>query len=186
MPFRQCPPPHAIPVVPPPDAIPAVPPPHLVALEMQDKKFDIAIQYYQQALLLSPSSGSPHNQLAVVATYSCDLFSSAYHYARASMTDSPYPRAEENLRKLFGRAKQEARFASHLPREPLLLSGCLEGPTCYHDAKCSCRACYPCRPVLPASCRLRLMGHSLIALRTKMCCCSPYIFLGRWSPVGFL
>jgi len=50
---------------------------------------------------------SPHNQLAVVATYSSDLFTSAYHYARSYLTSIPHPRAHENLERLFSRAKQD-------------------------------------------------------------------------------
>ena len=67
-----------------------------------------AAKYYHRALSLIPSSGHPHNQLAVLATYACDDFNSMYHYMRSIAAAGPFPTARENLLVLFEKNRIQA------------------------------------------------------------------------------
>jgi len=52
---------------------------------------------YQQARLLVPSDGNPSHQLAIVATYEKDWFTSIAHCYRALCVAQPYETASNNL-----------------------------------------------------------------------------------------
>lgn len=54
-----------------------------------------------------PTSGNPHNQLAVVATYTDAECVSVYRYCRSLMIESPFQTAHENLMLLFEKNKQK-------------------------------------------------------------------------------
>lgn len=52
-----------------------------------------------------PTSGNPHNQLAVLATYTDAECVSVYRYCRSLMIESPFQTAHENLTLLFEKNK---------------------------------------------------------------------------------
>lgn len=60
-----------------------------------------------QALAVLPTSGNPHNQLAVLATYTDAECVSVYRYCRSLMIASPFQTAHENLTLLFEKNKQK-------------------------------------------------------------------------------
>ncbi|CAN0327687.1 unnamed protein product, partial [Ectocarpus sp. 4 AP-2014] len=71
------------------------------------KDWSSAERYYHQALAVLPTSGNPHNQLAVLATYTDAECVSVYRYCRSLMIDSPFQTAHENLTLLFEKNKQK-------------------------------------------------------------------------------
>jgi protein SMG7 len=78
-----------------------------------------AAEYYQNALLILPDNGNPHNQLAVLATYRFllnyfvitisfdviryedDSFSGVYRYFRSLAIRQPFLTARDNLKAQF-------------------------------------------------------------------------------------
>ncbi|CAM9486147.1 unnamed protein product, partial [Scytosiphon promiscuus] len=71
------------------------------------KDWTTAERYYHQALAVLPTSGNPHNQLAVLATYTDAECVSVYCYCRSLMIESPFQTAHENLTLLFEKNKQK-------------------------------------------------------------------------------
>ncbi|CAN0422107.1 unnamed protein product, partial [Hapterophycus canaliculatus] len=71
------------------------------------KDWTTAERYYHQALAVLPTSGNPHNQLAVLATYTDAECVSVYCYCRSLMIESPFQTAQENLTLLFEKNKQK-------------------------------------------------------------------------------
>lgn len=71
------------------------------------KDWSSAERFYHQALAVLPTSGNPHNQLAVVATYTDAECVSVYRYCRSLMIESPFQTAHENLMLLFEKNKQK-------------------------------------------------------------------------------
>jgi hypothetical protein len=69
-----------------------------------------AEMYYKQALQLVPDNGNPHNQLAVLATYSDDELSAVFRYFRSLAVKQPFATARDNLFVLF--EKNKARLAT--------------------------------------------------------------------------
>lgn len=63
--------------------------------------FSVAAGYYLQAASLWPSSGNPHNQLAVLATYVNDELLAVYRYFRSLSVETPFLTARDNLILLF-------------------------------------------------------------------------------------
>ncbi|KAG8902358.1 hypothetical protein FRB99_004548 [Tulasnella sp. 403] len=63
-----------------------------------------AADCYQQARLLIPDNGNPSNQLAVLAVWCGDSFSSVYHCYRALCVRQPFPTAKDNLEKTLSKA----------------------------------------------------------------------------------
>ncbi|KIJ59869.1 hypothetical protein HYDPIDRAFT_32746 [Hydnomerulius pinastri MD-312] len=68
------------------------------------RNYDKAIQCYEQARLLVPSEGNPSHQLAILAFYQSDMFSSLLHYYRALCVRQPYDTASENVKKILNKA----------------------------------------------------------------------------------
>ncbi|KAA8911092.1 hypothetical protein FN846DRAFT_897750 [Sphaerosporella brunnea] len=68
------------------------------------KNWGPATGYYSLAKKLIPSSGTPHNQLAVIAINEGSNLSSTYHLYRAMSVAEPFPQASENLEKGFRKA----------------------------------------------------------------------------------
>jgi hypothetical protein len=68
------------------------------------KNWGPATGYYTLAKKLIPSSGMPHNQLAVIAINEGSNLSSTYHLYRAMSVAEPFPQASENLEKGFRKA----------------------------------------------------------------------------------
>lgn len=61
------------------------------------KNWGPATGYYTLAKKLVPTSGSPHNQLAVIALNEGSNFSATYHLYRALSVAEPFPEAGDNL-----------------------------------------------------------------------------------------
>ncbi|KAF9242266.1 hypothetical protein BU15DRAFT_72802 [Melanogaster broomeanus] len=68
------------------------------------RNYDKAIQCYEQARLLVPCEGNPSHQLAILAFYQSDMFSSLLHYYRALCVRQPYDTASENVKKILNKA----------------------------------------------------------------------------------
>lgn len=69
--------------------------------EQEHKDFTESVRYYERAALLMPSSGNPHNQLAMLATYNEAESTALYHYCRSVLTQNPFSGGFENLARLF-------------------------------------------------------------------------------------
>ncbi|XP_072962461.1 nonsense-mediated mRNA decay factor SMG7-like [Typha angustifolia] len=65
-----------------------------------------ASSYYMQAASLCPSSGNPHNQLAILASYSGDDLVAIYRYSRSLAVENPFPTARDNLIIAFEKNRQ--------------------------------------------------------------------------------
>ena len=68
------------------------------------RNYDKAIQCYEQARLLVPYEGNSSHQLAILAFYQGDMFSSLFHYYRALCVRQPYDTASENVKKILNKA----------------------------------------------------------------------------------
>ncbi|KAJ8545514.1 hypothetical protein K7X08_018097 [Anisodus acutangulus] len=64
-------------------------------------KWSLAATYYFEASRIWPDSGNPHNQLALLATYTGDPFLALYHCVRSLAVKEPFPDAWNNLMLLF-------------------------------------------------------------------------------------
>lgn len=69
-------------------------------------EFAAASSYYMQAAFLCPSSGNPHHQLAILASYSNDDLVTTYRYFRSLAVDSPFLTARDNLIIAFEKNRQ--------------------------------------------------------------------------------
>ncbi|XP_010269415.1 PREDICTED: protein SMG7-like [Nelumbo nucifera] len=65
-----------------------------------------ASSYYMQAASLWPSSGNPHHQLAILASYSGDDLVAIYRYFRSLAVESPFSTARDNLIIAFEKNRQ--------------------------------------------------------------------------------
>jgi len=74
--------------------------------ESTRKDWSQAEKWYFQAIDAMPTSGNPHNQLAVLATYTEAECVAVYRYCRALLCANPFPTAKENLGLLFEKNKQ--------------------------------------------------------------------------------
>ncbi|KAF8398244.1 hypothetical protein HHK36_017171 [Tetracentron sinense] len=74
--------------------------------ESKTRDYAAASSYYMQAASLCPSSGNPHNQLAILATYSGDELVAVYRYFRSLAVDSPFSTARDNLIIAFEKNRQ--------------------------------------------------------------------------------
>ncbi|KAI3994015.1 hypothetical protein MKX01_003028 [Papaver californicum] len=70
------------------------------------RDFAAASSYYLQAASLRPSSGNPHHQLAILASYVGDDFLSIYRYFRSLAVNSPFSTARDNLIIAFEKNRQ--------------------------------------------------------------------------------
>ncbi|XP_047329139.1 nonsense-mediated mRNA decay factor SMG7-like [Impatiens glandulifera] len=70
------------------------------------RDYAAASSYYLQALSILPSSGNPHHQLAILATYSGDELLAVYRYFRSLTVDFPFTTARENLIVAFEKNRQ--------------------------------------------------------------------------------
>lgn len=74
--------------------------------ESKVRDFSAASSYYTQASSLWPSSGNPHHQLAILASYSGDELVAIYRYFRSLSTDNPFSTARDNLIIAFEKNRQ--------------------------------------------------------------------------------
>lgn len=70
------------------------------------REFAAASSYYMQAASLFPSSGNPHHQLAILASYSNDDLVTTYRYFRSLAVDNPFSTARDNLIIAFEKNRQ--------------------------------------------------------------------------------
>ncbi|KAG5644016.1 hypothetical protein DXG03_009231 [Asterophora parasitica] len=81
------------------------------------RNYEKAEQCYQQARLLVPGDGNPSHQLAIIATYRKDSFTSLTHYYRALCVRTPYDTASENLGSVLGKALEAWKTRSRRERD---------------------------------------------------------------------
>ncbi|KAG9147567.1 hypothetical protein Leryth_007360 [Lithospermum erythrorhizon] len=74
--------------------------------ESKARDFSAASSYYIQASSLWSSSGNPHHQLALIASYSGDELVAIYRYFRSLAVDSPFVTARDNLIIAFEKNRQ--------------------------------------------------------------------------------
>jgi len=89
--------------------VPDVPP--------RPRTYDKAQQCYEQARLLVPYEGNPSHQLAILASYQKDSFSSIIHYYRALCVSQPYDTAAENLGTVLSKALEMWRQRTRRERD---------------------------------------------------------------------
>ncbi|KAK9290918.1 hypothetical protein L1049_009097 [Liquidambar formosana] len=74
--------------------------------DSKTRDFAAALSYYMQASSLWPSSGNPHHQLAILASYSGDELVAVYRYFRSLAVDNPFSTARDNLIIAFEKNRQ--------------------------------------------------------------------------------
>ncbi|KAL4587412.1 hypothetical protein LXL04_000282 [Taraxacum kok-saghyz] len=74
--------------------------------DSKTRDFDAASSYYKQAATLWYSSGNPHHQLAILASYSGDELLAVYRYFRSLAVDTPFTTARDNLIIAFEKNRQ--------------------------------------------------------------------------------
>ncbi|MFS8019330.1 putative telomerase activating protein Est1 [Helianthus anomalus] len=74
--------------------------------ESKSRDYAAASSYYLQAASLWPSSGNPHHQLAILATYSGDELMAVYRYFRSLAAEHPFSTARDNLIVAFEKNRQ--------------------------------------------------------------------------------
>ncbi|CAL1709545.1 unnamed protein product [Somion occarium] len=79
-------------------------PPTALPILSRLRNYDRAILCYDQARLLTPHDGNPSHQLAIIASYQKDIFTSLMHYYRALCVRQPYETASENMGSVLHRA----------------------------------------------------------------------------------
>jgi len=78
--------------------------------------------YYQVAVQLNPTSGNPHNQLAVLCLNAKDNLAAVYRYARSLLAETPFPTARENLMQVLERNRQSVAQLTDSPQVKQLRS----------------------------------------------------------------
>ncbi|TRM67084.1 hypothetical protein BD626DRAFT_566125 [Schizophyllum amplum] len=73
-------------------------------LERRPRNYDRAQSCYEHARRLVPDDGNPSHQMAIIASYQNDVFSSVVHYYRALCVRQPYEPAADNLSTVFHKA----------------------------------------------------------------------------------
>lgn len=97
--------------------------------DSKSREFAAASSYYLEAASLWPSSGNPHHQLAILASYSGDELVAVYRYFRSLAVNSPFPTARDNLIVAFEKNRQsysqlpEDVKASVVKESPVRLTG---------------------------------------------------------------
>ncbi|XP_054818971.1 LOW QUALITY PROTEIN: nonsense-mediated mRNA decay factor SMG7-like [Prosopis cineraria] len=74
--------------------------------DSNNRDFAAASSYYLQAASLWPSSGNPHHQVCLLASYSGDELLAIYRYFRSLAVDSPFSTARDNLIVAFEKNRQ--------------------------------------------------------------------------------
>ncbi|KAE8733101.1 Protein SMG7 [Hibiscus syriacus] len=65
--------------------------------DSKSREYAVASSYYLQAASIWPSSGNPHHQLAILASYSGYELLAIYQYFRSLAVDNPFLTARDNL-----------------------------------------------------------------------------------------
>lgn len=99
--------------------------------ESNRKDWSAAERWYYTAIDIMPASGNPHNQLAVLATYTEAECVAVYRYCRALLCEEPFQTARENLSLLFEKNRQSmaepSRNGETLEDEERLRQGLMAG-----------------------------------------------------------
>ncbi|CAH8271618.1 unnamed protein product [Arabidopsis lyrata] len=74
--------------------------------DSKNREYAAASSYYLQAASLLPAYGNPHHQLAIVASYLGDEFTTTYRYFRSLAVEIPFPTARDNLIVAFEKNRQ--------------------------------------------------------------------------------
>ncbi|XP_062014947.1 nonsense-mediated mRNA decay factor SMG7 [Rosa rugosa] len=74
--------------------------------DSKTREYAAASSYYLQAASCLPSSGNPHHQLAILASYSGDELVTVYRYFRSLAVDNPFSTARDNLIVAFEKNRQ--------------------------------------------------------------------------------
>jgi protein SMG7 len=82
------------------------------------RNFDRAKLCYNQAKLLVPHEGNPSHQLAILASYEKDTFSSLYHYYRSLCVLQPYDPATENIETILSKALDQWKRRDPATKDP--------------------------------------------------------------------
>ncbi|KAJ3809794.1 hypothetical protein F5876DRAFT_43157 [Lentinula aff. lateritia] len=75
------------------------------------RNFAKARTCYEQARFLTPHDGNPSHQLAIIASYEKDPFTSLVHYYRSLCVTHPYETASENMTSLLSKALEQRNTA---------------------------------------------------------------------------
>ncbi|KAI4991354.1 hypothetical protein ZWY2020_039725 [Hordeum vulgare] len=70
------------------------------------REYAAASNYYKEAVSICPSSGNPHHQLAILASYSGNEVVAVYRYFRSLAADTPFCTARDNLILAFEKNRQ--------------------------------------------------------------------------------
>ncbi|CAM0950680.1 unnamed protein product [Alopecurus aequalis] len=70
------------------------------------REYAAASSYYKEAASICPSSGNPHHQLAILASYSSNEVVAVYRYFRSLAVDTPFSTARDNLILAFEKNRQ--------------------------------------------------------------------------------
>lgn len=65
--------------------------------------------FYRQAIFVSPCSGHPYNQLALLEASQGNKLSSVFHYVRGISVKHPFPAAITNLTNTLSAAAEKER-----------------------------------------------------------------------------
>ncbi|XP_035544527.1 protein SMG7-like isoform X2 [Juglans regia] len=74
--------------------------------DSKSRDYAAASSYYMQASSIWPSSGNPHHQLALLASYSGDELVTIFRYFRSLAVDNPFSTARDNLIIAFEKNRQ--------------------------------------------------------------------------------
>lgn len=92
---------------------------HMGDLCRYQKKVAHAESYYLHAAKISPSSGHPFNQLAILETARLDKLSSVYFYVRSLFVRNPFLLAASNLERFYGLVVANTAVKSAGGRKPV-------------------------------------------------------------------
>lgn len=65
--------------------------------------------FFRQAILVSPHSGHPYNQLALLEASQGDKLSTVFYYIRGICVKNPFPASTTNLRGILNLAIDKER-----------------------------------------------------------------------------
>ncbi|KAF3776436.1 SMG7 protein [Nymphaea thermarum] len=74
--------------------------------DLSNRNYAVASSFYTQAASMWPSSGNPHHQLAILASYLGEDLMIVYRYFRSLAVQSPCSTARDNLIILFEKNRQ--------------------------------------------------------------------------------
>lgn len=77
---------------------------------MFNANFIFNILSFRQAILVSPTSGHPYNQLALLDASQGDKLSTVFHYVRSIAVKNPFPAATTNLMNTLSGAVDKEWF----------------------------------------------------------------------------